>query len=230
MPVKLEVTQLPTGGLYDRPDPHSGATRYPNAKPLSINVAPSGLDDGPVPFGDDTQYPNAGYDVTKEGQTGRSTADGPVPYERAFHYTNADPTKDMISYGYGGYPLGNMDVAESNTTASGRVDGPVPYGGATRHTNANPVKKDSQSGNLGSIPSGVAPEVISYGYGGDRFANMDGKLPNYPQISLEACLYCLTLSLVADRNTAASGSVDGPVPHGAATRYANAKPVSKDFQ
>ncbi|KAF3852982.1 hypothetical protein F7725_013670 [Dissostichus mawsoni] len=176
------------------------------------------------------------------GQTGRSTADGPVPYERAFHYTNADPTKDsqsgnpgsipsgavpeVISYGYGGYPLGNMDVAESNTTASGRVDGPVPYGGATRHTNANPVKKDSQSGNLGSIPSGVVPEVISYGYGFYPFGNMDGKLPNYPQISLEACLYCLTLSLVADRNTAASGRVDGPVPFGGDTRYANAKPLS----
>ncbi|KAF3852972.1 hypothetical protein F7725_013660 [Dissostichus mawsoni] len=208
-------------------------------------VAPRGLVDGPVPFGSDTQYPNV--------KTGRSTADGPVPYERAFHYTNADPTKDsqsgnpgsipsgvvpeVISYGYGGYPLGNMDVAESNTTASGRVDGPVPYGGATRHTNANPVKKDikkrnidfsasclnlslvsGQSGNLGSIPSGVAPEVISYGYGFYPFGNM--------AISLEACLYCLTLSLVADRNTAASGRVDGPVPFGGDTRYANAKPLS----
>ncbi|KAF3852981.1 hypothetical protein F7725_013669 [Dissostichus mawsoni] len=69
-------------------------------------VAPSGLDDGPVPFGDDTQYPNAGYDVTKEGQTGRSTADGPVPYERAFHYTNADPTKDSQSGNPGSIPSG----------------------------------------------------------------------------------------------------------------------------
>ncbi|XP_033973153.1 collagen alpha-2(I) chain-like isoform X2 [Trematomus bernacchii] len=200
------------GGLDDRPDPNGGA------KPVSINVAPSGLVDGPVPFGGDTRYPNAGYPVTNKGQTGRSTADGPVPYGSASHYTNADPTKDgqsgnpgsvpsgaapeVISYGYGGYPLGNMD--ESNTTASERVDGPVSYGGATRHTNANPVKKDSQSGNLGSIPSGVAPEVISDGYVFYPFGNMD----------------------VADRNTAASGRVDGPVPFGGDTRYANAAPIN----
>ncbi|XP_033941488.1 collagen alpha-1(III) chain-like isoform X1 [Pseudochaenichthys georgianus] len=202
-----------TGGLYDRPDSNSGATRYPNANPLSINVAPSGLVDGLVPFGGDTQYPNAGYDVTKEGQTGL--------YDGATRYANAKPVSkesqsgnpgsipsgaapEVISYGYGGYPLGNMDVAESSTTASGRVDGPVPYGGATRHTNANPVKKDSQSGNPGSIPSGAAPEVISYGYGFYPFGNMD----------------------VADRNTAASGRVDGPVPFGGDTQYANAAPIN----
>ncbi|KAF3852971.1 hypothetical protein F7725_013659 [Dissostichus mawsoni] len=91
---------------------------------------------------------------------------------------------------------------------TGLYDGPVPYDGATRYANAKPVSKDSQSGNPGFVSTGVAPEVISYGYGGYPFANMD----------------------VAESNTAPSGSVDGPVPHGAATRYANAKPVSKDFQ
>ncbi|XP_034093111.1 uncharacterized protein LOC117560358 isoform X2 [Gymnodraco acuticeps] len=87
----------------------------------------------------------------------------------------------------------------SNTAPSGRVDGPFPYGGATRHTNANPVQKDSQSGNLGSSPSGVAPEVISYGYGFYPLGNMD----------------------VAPR-----GRVDGPFPFGGDTQYANAAPIN----
>ncbi|KAI4798691.1 hypothetical protein KUCAC02_020545 [Chaenocephalus aceratus] len=47
------------------------------------------------------------------------------------------------------------------------------YDGATRYANAKPVSKESQSGNPGSIPSGAAPEVISYGYGGYPFGNMD---------------------------------------------------------
>ncbi|KAF3852977.1 hypothetical protein F7725_013665 [Dissostichus mawsoni] len=113
--------------------------------------------------------------------------DGPVPF--------GDETQ---------YPNAGYNVTKEGQT--GLYDGPVPYDGATRYANAKPVSKDSQSGNPGFVSTGVAPEVISYGYGGYPFANMD------------------------ESNTAPSGSVDGPVPHGAATRYANAKPVSKDFQ
>ncbi|KAI4798692.1 hypothetical protein KUCAC02_020546 [Chaenocephalus aceratus] len=83
------------GGLYDRPDPYGGE------KPVSIKIAPSGRVDGPVPFGGDTQ----GYPVTKKGETGRSTADGPVPYGSASHYTNADPTKDGQSGNQDPFPV-----------------------------------------------------------------------------------------------------------------------------
>ncbi|KAF3852998.1 hypothetical protein F7725_013686 [Dissostichus mawsoni] len=125
---------------------------------------------------------------------------------------------------------GGHGVAESNTAASGLADGPVPYGGASQYSNTGcSVTNEGQtgrntastvdllkdlflmavllSGNLGSIPSGVAPEVISYGYGGDPLghidsANKEGTVPND----------CSTTAL-------AGGPDDGPVPYGPATRY-----------
>ncbi|KAK5927415.1 hypothetical protein CgunFtcFv8_012576 [Champsocephalus gunnari] len=226
------------GGLYDRPDPYGGA------KPVSIKVAPSGRVDGPVLFGGDTQYRNAGYPVTKKGETGRSTAYGPVPYGSASHYTNADPTKDgqsgnpgsipsgaapeVISYGYGFYPFGNMDVADRNTAASGRVDGPVPFGGDTEYANAAPIN----AGQTGSNPAATGGL-----YDGPDPNSGATRYPNANPLSI---------------NIAPSGLVDGPVPFGGdtqysnagydvtkegqtglydgATRYANAKPVSKESQ
>ncbi|KAF3852970.1 hypothetical protein F7725_013658 [Dissostichus mawsoni] len=182
----LNLSLVAPRGRVDGPFPFSGETRYANAAPinavcLKLPLVPGQTGSNPAAQVDSMidlipivvklvgaqlmdRFPMKELFITQT-QTRQKTSGNPrsIP---------SGVVPEVISYGYGGYPLGNMDVAESNTTASGRVDGPVPYGGATHHTNANPVKKDSQSGNLGSIPSGVAPEVISYGYGGDRFANM----------------------------------------------------------
>ncbi|XP_034093109.1 uncharacterized protein LOC117560358 isoform X1 [Gymnodraco acuticeps] len=116
----------------------------------------------------------------------------------------------------------------SNTAPSGRVDGPFPYGGATRHTNANPVQKDSQSGNLGSSPSGVAPEVISYGYGFYPLGNMDGAPSGLVDghVPFGGDTQYPNTGLPVTNEVAPRGRVDGPFPFGGDTQYANAAPIN----
>ncbi|KAF3852980.1 hypothetical protein F7725_013668 [Dissostichus mawsoni] len=100
--------------------------------------------------------------------------DGPVPF--------GDDTQ---------YPNAGYDVTKEGQT--GLYDGPVPYDGATRYANAKPVSKDSQSGNPGFVSTGVAPEVISYGYGGYPFANMDESNTAPQEVLMDLFLMALRL-------------------------------------
>jgi len=95
----------------------------------------------------------------------------------------------------------NLSLVAESTATGGRVDGPVPYDGANQYSNVGyPVKNE---GTFSNFYTGL--EALNHIY------------------SLKTWTFCLNMSVSGQ-----TGLYDGPVPNGAATRYANAKPVSKD--